>query len=298
MSGFPSFPGSAWDRTNAGLRLAGVTKQLQTDMAKPRRRAAQTISLFPFLSILACVIGTLTLLITALALGQMDTDEVASGLKFDYLKREIEKNQALIEALRKKLAEAESNAGDVKKQLAEAQVEFERLKRLKESLFEKTDKEPKPDIDIPTVDEEAHKKRITQMQEELAKQEERKHELLAELKERKKPPEEANVIIKPGGSGLDLEPTFVECAASGIVVYEGAEPWRCRRADLVADEEFLALLDRVAAQPKATVIFLVRDDGLGTYYAARSLARSHYARNGKLPVIGHGKIDLSVFEKK
>jgi len=27
------------------------------------------------------------------------------------------------------------------------------------------------------------------------------------------------------------------------------------------------------------------------------MARSHYARNGKLPVIGHGKIDLSLFKR-
>ena len=105
------------------------------------------------------------------------------------------------------------------------------------------------------------------------------------------------MIIQPGGSGVDLKPTFVECAASGIVVYEGETPRRVLRADLGSDEGFLALLDRVAADSKATVIFLVHDDALSTYYAARSLARSHFARNGKLPVIGHGKIDLSMFDK-
>ena len=45
------------------------------------RRPAEEdgVSLFPFLSVLACVIGTLTLMIMALALGQMDTEEVASA---------------------------------------------------------------------------------------------------------------------------------------------------------------------------------------------------------------------------
>jgi hypothetical protein len=161
--------------------------------------------------------------------------------------------------------------------------------------MEKADEEVEPDVDVPPVDPEAHRRRIAEMQEELESQQDRKQELLAKLEEKDKP-QEANVVIRPGGSGVDLDPTFVECAASGVVVYEGDEPWRVRRADLKSDKDFLALLDRVAAEPKATVIFLVRDDGLGTYYAARSLARSHYARNGKLPVIGHGKIDLSVFE--
>ena len=266
-------------------------------MARRRRKQGVSVSLFPFLSILACVIGTLTLMITALALGQMDTDEVASELKLDYLKKQIARSLAEIERLKQRLAEVESGADDLMKQLADAQVEFERLKRLKDSLLDRVDEEEKPEIDVPLVDAEKHKKRIAQMQEELKTQETRKGELVAELKERGKPPEEAEVIIQPGGSGVDLEPTFVECAASGVVVYEGEKPWRVRRADLASDEKFLALLDRVAAQPKSSVIFLVRDDALGTYNAARNLARSRYARNGKLPVIGHGKIDLSMFEK-
>jgi len=263
-----------------------------------RRRAKRSISLFPFLSILACVIGTLTLLITALALGQMDTDEMASELKLDYLKRQIEKTLARIEQLKEQLGEFESGADDLLKQLADAKVELARLKRLKAALLENTGKkEEKPDIEIPVVDAEKHKKRVAQMQEQLETQEEQKQELVAELKERKGTADEAEVIIQPGGSGVDLEPTFVECAASGIVIHDGEEPRRVLRADLRSDEGFLALLDRVAADPNATVIFLVRDDGLSTYYAARSLARSRYARNGKLPVIGHGKIDLSTFEK-
>ncbi len=266
-------------------------------MARRRRKQKVTVSLFPFLSILACVIGTLTLMITALALGQMDTDEVASELKLDYLKRQIARTRAEIERLQKKLEEVESGADELLKKIADAKVELDRLERLRKSLLDQQDEEVKPEIDVPLVDEEKHKKRIAQMQEEIKTQEERKSDLLAELKERGKPPEEAQVIIQPGGSGVDIEPTFVECAVSGVVVYEGDSPWRVRRADLAADEKFLALLDRVAAEPRASVIFLVRDDALGTYYAASSLARSHYARNGKLPVIGHGKIDLSMFKK-
>ena len=266
-------------------------------MARRRRKQGVSISLFPFLSILACVIGTLTLMITALALGQMDTDEVASQLKLDFLERQIAKTRAEIERLQKKLEEVESGADELLKQIADAKVELDRLERLRKSLFDQQDKEVKPEIDVPLVDEEKHIKRIAQMQQEIKTQEGRKSDLLAQLKELSKPPEEAEVIIQPGGSGVDIVPTFVECAASGVVVYEGDQPWRVRRADLATDEKFLAVLDRVADQPRASVIFLVRDDALGTYYAASNLARAHYARNGKLPVIGHGKIDLSMFQK-
>ena len=44
-----------------------------------RRKKSITVSLFPFMSILACVIGTLTLMLTAMALGQMDNEVVYSG---------------------------------------------------------------------------------------------------------------------------------------------------------------------------------------------------------------------------
>jgi hypothetical protein len=82
-----------------------------------------------------------------------------------------------------------------------------------------------------------------------------------------------------------------------VVIYEDDPPKRVRKADLKTDETFLALLNRISADDTKTVIFLVRDDALSTYFAAAAVARSRYAKNGKLPVIGHGKIDVSLFKK-
>ncbi|MFH1924534.1 MAG: hypothetical protein ABIP48_32175 [Planctomycetota bacterium] len=258
-------------------------------MARRKRKSGQSVSLFPFLSILACLIGTLTLMITALALGQMDTEEVASGLKLDYLLRQIA-------ALEDRIKELEANADDAHKDLARAKAELERLLLIKKSLLEKNDEE-KPKIDAPKIDDEAHKKRLAEIDEEIKAQEELKQELLAKLKELGKPREEADVRIRPGGSGVDLKPTFVECTAADVVLLESDPPKRVRQPDLNTDADFLALLNRIAEDPKSTVIFLVRDDALPTYYAASAVARSRFARNGKLPVIGHGRIDLSLFKK-
>jgi hypothetical protein len=266
-------------------------------MAKRRSKAKVSISLFPFLSILACVIGVLTLMITAMALGQMDNDSFASLFEFEQIRSKIEEAKKLIQKLQAEIAKQSGHADATQQELADARVELDQLLRRKEELLKTQDDPIEVDIEIPRVDPVTHEQRLAQMREELTEQEKRKDELLAELKKRDKPPEEAQVIIQPGGSGTDLKPTFVECTASDVVVYEGAEPKRIRRADLAQDEDFLGLLKRIAGQPDATIIFLVRDDGLGTYYAARDLAQAHFARNGKLPVIGHGKIDLSRFEK-
>jgi hypothetical protein len=263
-----------------------------------RRRAKLTVSLFPFLSVLACVIGTLTLMITALALGQMDNDTVASAEKFEKLARQLAEDRDLIERLKQELVRIENEASDTLKRLADARIEIERLRAEKELALRQADQEPpKPDVAVPVVDAERHRKRMDQLQAELSERKKLIEKLLAELKERKKPPEEARVTIQPSGSGVDLAPTFVECTDSGIVIHEGSPPRQVRTQDLPGDAGFLALLDRVADQPKATVIFLVRDNGLSTYAVASSVARSRYARNGKLPVIGHGKIDLSLFRR-
>ncbi|NLY02699.1 MAG: hypothetical protein GXY83_42135 [Rhodopirellula sp.] len=266
-------------------------------MAKRRNKPKTTISLFPFLSILACVIGVLTLMITAMALGQMDTDSFASIFEFEQVRSKIEQAKELIRKLQAEIAKQSGHADATQQELADARLQLDQLLLERENL-QKTRNDPvEVDLAIPQVDAAAHEQRLAQMREEITEQTKTKEELLAELKKRDKPPEEAQVIIQPGGSGSDLKPTFVECTASDVVIYQGAEPERVRRADLAGDEKFLGLLRRVAAQPDATIIFLVRDDALGTYYAARDVAQAHFARNGKLPVIGHGKIDLSLFQK-
>jgi len=49
-------------------------------VARRRRRDGPSGSLFPFLSVLACVIGTLTLSLAALALGQMGDEKLRQRL--------------------------------------------------------------------------------------------------------------------------------------------------------------------------------------------------------------------------
>ena len=104
-------------------------------MPRRRRRAQRSVSLFPFLSILACVIGTLTLMITALALGQMDNETVASAEKFELAKRLLEQILQEIERFEQELAKAESTADDTQKILADLRERLERLRREKQNLI-------------------------------------------------------------------------------------------------------------------------------------------------------------------
>ncbi len=105
-------------------------------------------------------------------------------------------------------------------------------------------------------------------------------------------------MIRPAGTGRDMVAFFVECADSGIVLFEGDEPKRIRTADIGVDPDYQALLQKVSTTDKGIIIFLMRENGLGTFYAAKGVADERGIRTGKLPVIGQGNIDLTAVQKK
>ena len=59
-------------------------------MSRARAQSGPSISLFPFLDILACVIGNLILIITTVVLEQMDTKPIAEAAKIDDVREQAE----------------------------------------------------------------------------------------------------------------------------------------------------------------------------------------------------------------
>ncbi|HID22332.1 MAG TPA: hypothetical protein EYP14_08015 [Planctomycetaceae bacterium] len=257
-------------------------------MARRRKDEGQGVSLFPFLSILACVIGVLTLLITGLAVGQLDRPEgrkAERAEQYQKLLEEIEKAKEDVEVLEQFLAQADT--------ISRARRELDRLRSEKSKAIRNKQESIRLLAELNRL-----KERIQQELEPDWKEIEKElKELEAELKRRKAPPEEPRVVVRPSGSGVNLVPTFVECTKTGIFIHEGPEPKFIRRGDMARDLDFIALLDRVAGTERGTVIFLIRDDAVGTYNVARSVANSRYCRNGKLPLIGHGELDLTIFRR-
>ena len=103
--------------------------------------------------------------------------------------------------------------------------------------------------------------------------------------------------ILPAGSGIAQKPFFVECDAGAIVIHQGDEPKRIRAAEMAASKEFVELLEQVAGGQKNILLFLVRADGLSVYRQAKKLADDNNVPNGKLPVVGKGRIDLKYFQE-
>jgi len=247
------------------------------------------------------VIGVLTLLISALALGQ-NTSEAVREAEEAYVERE--ERAGTYEALSQGIVTQENEATELKRMIADAAAVRNQVAAAREELKQLEQEHQKM---LGANDAGAHadmlaeanklRVRIAELEPELKAINKKLAELKRELADRKKPPEPAKVTIRPGGSGVGLDPTFVECASSSVVIHEGDKPQRVRRADLATSEAFIDLLKRVSQRDDGTIIFLVRTDGLGTYYTARSIARANYVRNGKLPVTGDGEIDLSLFDK-
>ena len=267
----------------------------------PRRPSDSddSISLFPFMSILVCLIGSLTLMITALMAGQASQDQSEEVIErheaYTRIQADMAEDQAELDALQELIADAL----DLQKDLQLAREEVAELEKDHADGLERMD--VASNYAKMLAESNRLRTRISEIENEPAKLQKQIAELQAEIERMNAGPEEAVVQVRPGGSGVDIEPTFVECTANGLVVHEGEEPQQILSGDLDSEEgEFRKLLARVAAGAKAEIVFLVRPDGVGTYNRARAAARSHYtadgyAKNGKLPVPSQGHIDLSVF---
>jgi hypothetical protein len=266
-------------------------------MARRPRDADDDVSLFPFLSIIACVIGVLTMMISTLALAQMDTKDVAVIEAHETATKELTAAEEEIAKLKKLLDEKLGpDAADVRKQKATSEKELADLAAELKRIQKELENQKKVKVVIPTLDP-AQRESVASMQTQLSDLTEELAQLKKDLSERKAA-SESKVSILPGGSGVNFTPHFVECAADSLVIHAINPPKRIRRGDMVKDKDFLALLGRVANGNNDSVVFLVRSDGLSTYYAARNLCNEREIRNGKLPVVGAGRIDLSQFANK
>ena len=266
-------------------------------MAK-RRGDSPGISLFPFLSILACVIGVLTLMIAAMTLSQVavdrkdQDDEQAQKRLDEYRAAQARAQKATeeIDSLQARLDEAQAMADELEKLRREVQARGEAAAKAAAAAKAQRDQREALLAQAQQLQKEAAAKQ--------AEQEQIQKEILslkAELAQRKDV-QEGVVQVHPGGTGTDIQGCFIECAASHLVIHEG-EPVVVKRDEMSQDQRLLALLDRIAKQPDHAVIFLVRSDAVYTYQLAANLARSRYARHGKLPIHREGKLDLSLFKK-
>lgn len=251
-------------------------------MARARRRNRTEPSLFPFLSILACVIGALALLITSQAVGQIAAPAVDVD-RYEGLEARIERDRQALAGLRT-LAE---EVAALEAEISEARAEQQRLEA-----------ELGPDISTGAplrARLEEIGSRNSALERELELLAEGARERASELEAREARPEAA-VRVRPSGSGKGLSPYFVECRRQGLRLHTQTHTIDVPAHRISTSAEFRRFVRSVAQRDKATVIFLIRPGGVAAREVALRSIREARLRTAEIPVPGDGPLDLSAFE--
>lgn len=256
------------------------------------RRHQSEVSLFPFLDLLACLIGALIVIIAVMLLSNVSSPPGRAELR-----------------QRQSLALAQAESEEAEKSLAELEKEIERLSA---ALMAGRDQ----------MRAQAEAQRQSLVQRELAQaiaasmfnSQERFSRLLELRRERDGVLQQIQLlrdsIVEEGGlvqqdrirvhfagGGRGLKPTFVECRRTMLVVH-GQEQQEISVGGIANSNAFQDLLDIVKGTEGGTMIFLVRPEGVSAFNVALAAAERKGVRNGKLPIPGAGILDLGPFEPR
>ena len=253
------------------------------------------------MSILACLIGILTLMI-AVAMEaaeasreQQTQEEIDRAIENRNLKRTKVELAKKIEETEKKIKEERSTVAEMQ-ELKDSRISL----KMKLEEIEKAKNPEKTDAALQKLAENL-KKEIAVLKTEQPPLNKRLKELMAQLKDRQDTPKpKESVIVKPGGTGSRTARNifFVECNSTGIVMHkEDEEPKAITKGAIGTNENYNAFLDEVKKTRDSMVLFLIRKSGNDSYRWAAGWAQSKYEVSiGKLPIPNDGKIDLSLFD--
>ena len=211
-----------------------------------KKKADLEISLFPFLSILACVIGILTLMITAIVIAQIDPEAVNE--KIETALEDDEEFQKKIEERKKELDDLRKEIEAIKKDPFK-KIDPKKKDQLKEqinSVVAQIKKAKEDEKQGKTIQGE-----LVKMKADLAKMMKDLDQAEDEWELMKDPEKFATMVVKQSGSGAggDLEPTFIECNEKGIRVYEDdGKHFEVPVAQINGNTKLKALIQKVAKE--------------------------------------------------
>jgi hypothetical protein len=257
----------------------------------------QSASLFPYLSVLLCIIGVLFLGVVVVSTGQLQ------------LKKSITQNQGMWEEYqallrqRQRAAEAARSLQALRDEKQAALVDLTRLRHEIENL------------EALSVDAKRRGEQLSQTQEQIAKLEVSVGEKRKQAAELAKTREErllaAKAAPKPGTvrivgtarmSDVDQgrpeappKPLFLECKGSNVILRpEGAvvPSSELEKSSLFQERVARAERDRDRG---VILVLLIRSDGVKTFDRANKILSGRNLRYGYLPIPGSGDIDLGAF---
>lgn len=268
------------------------------------------VSLFPFMSVLACTIGGLILLLTSLSLTAVAPEagvrvgeapaaaEDAAGARVPNAPRKPtagSASEAVVDGALPRSADAEQAA------LARVEALFARVDRALRDRGEAASPslaELEARSSALARDRRLERDRagLTAEIRALAQERETIEAEIAVLESRR---ETLPILIDPTGLSRHHEPWFVECDARGAMLLRARDDLRIfvPREELSLGGDFGRYLRRLRAQPGALLVLLVRPDGLATTRAVETIARQAGVRVASLPLPGRGELDWSLLRR-
>lgn len=260
-----------------------------------RRRRSPEVSLFPFLSVLACVIGALTLILASMAVSHVGS----SALEGVRLGDEIDRAQAALVDARRELDAVEAEVDTVEaKDADQAELQL-RLAGLGLS----------PEIDLDELERIVDERRAAseaarlkarrdRLQAKLGALEKQATGLRADVEARADARRDLAMRIAPAGTGPAYRPYFAECTADYVEVHTTRSDftYRVPTEDVLRGIDFQRFLRRIRVLRNTKLVFLVRPDGIETYRQASEAARRLDVEFAKLPLPGDGRLDFSAFD--
>ena len=204
------------------------------------------ISLFPFLSILACVIGILTLMITAIVIAQIDPEAVNE--KIETALEDDQEFQKKIDDRKKELDELRKEIEEIKKDPLK-KIDPKKKDQLLQQIVAATAQLQKAQI----VDKQskAIQGEVVKMKADLARRMKDLEKAEEEWELMKDPDKFATMVVKQSGSGTggELEPTFIECYENGIRVYQQSNNYfEVPTAQIAGHAKLKTLIQKVARE--------------------------------------------------
>lgn len=247
-------------------------------------RGEPKVSLFPFMSVLACTIGALMLLLVAMSLASVAASD-ASIRANAATKEYIETDHEAIE--REQLARAEALWFEVDAALADRGL----APGISHSSIERElDRERQREVLVSRLGEIEDKKRL------LVDERDSIETTISVLESRR---ETLPILIDSTGLSRHLEPFFVECDAGGATAYRASDDFRyfVPKDELSTSGDFGRYLRRVRVYPGALLVLLVRPDGIATMTRTEEIAHAAGIRVARLPLPGNGDLDWSLLRR-
>jgi hypothetical protein len=244
------------------------------------------VSLFPFMSVLACTIGALMLLLVAMSLAAVAASD-ASNQAYAETKELADADREAIERDRSWIERAEAAWAEVDAALGKHGLEA----GLSRSSIERQ-------IDLETR-RRSFETQLAALVDESRKLDDERDSIETTIDVLESRRETLPILIDSTGLSRQHEPFFIECDEGGATAYRASDDFRyfVPREDLSTSGDFGRYLRRVRAYPGALLVLLVRPDGIGTMHRAEKIARGAGIRVARLPLPGEGELDWSLLRR-